>query len=65
MIRTLVIQRNGTSISQQAVLTTLTAMPLTELTLGAGGAITHLSEAAKEWEEVLVKTEAVLGNGQR
>lgn len=32
-----------------------------ELTLGAGGAITHLSDAAKEWEEVLVKTEAVIG----
>jgi para-aminobenzoate synthetase len=33
----------------------------TELTLGAGGAITHLSDAADEWEEVLVKTDAVLG----
>lgn len=33
-----------------------------ELTLGAGGAITHQSDPAKEWEEVLVKTEAVVGS---
>ncbi|BGP36016.1 para-aminobenzoate synthase, (PABA) [Rhodotorula toruloides] len=32
-----------------------------ELTLGAGGAITHLSDPAKEWEEVLTKVDAVLG----
>lgn len=32
-----------------------------ELTLGAGGAITHLSDPEREWEEVLVKTEAVVG----
>ncbi|GAA6007996.1 4-amino-4-deoxychorismate synthase, partial [Rhodotorula paludigena] len=32
-----------------------------ELSLGAGGAITHLSDAAKEWEEVLTKVDAVLG----
>ncbi|KAI5478524.1 hypothetical protein MNV49_005053 [Pseudohyphozyma bogoriensis] len=32
-----------------------------DLSLGAGGAITYLSEAEKEWEEVLVKKEAVLG----
>ncbi|GAA6055654.1 hypothetical protein JCM3770_003396 [Rhodotorula araucariae] len=31
-----------------------------ELTLGAGGAITHLSDAAKEWDEVLTKVDAVL-----
>ncbi|GAA6061537.1 hypothetical protein JCM10212_002744 [Sporobolomyces blumeae] len=36
-----------------------------ELTLGAGGAITHLSDPAKEWEEVLTKIEAVLGKGGR
>lgn len=35
-----------------------------ELTLGAGGAITHLSEVANEWEEVLVKTEAVVGRAK-
>ncbi|GAA5941999.1 hypothetical protein JCM1841_003855 [Sporobolomyces salmonicolor] len=33
----------------------------TELSLGAGGAITHLSDSEKEWEEVLTKTDAVLG----
>ncbi|GAA5950481.1 hypothetical protein JCM3765_004562 [Sporobolomyces pararoseus] len=33
-----------------------------ELQLGAGGAITHLSDPAKEWEEVLTKIDAVLGN---
>ncbi|BGP21010.1 hypothetical protein JCM10213_003226 [Rhodosporidiobolus nylandii] len=32
-----------------------------ELTLGAGGAITHLSEPETEWEEVLTKVEAVTG----
>ncbi|GEM11898.1 para-aminobenzoate synthetase [Rhodotorula toruloides] len=32
-----------------------------ELTLGAGGAITHLSDPAKEWEEVLTKVDAVRG----
>ncbi|CEQ40775.1 SPOSA6832_02438, partial [Sporobolomyces salmonicolor] len=32
-----------------------------ELSLGAGGAITHLSDSEKEWEEVLTKTDAVLG----
>ncbi|KAK4046506.1 para-aminobenzoate synthase, (PABA) [Microbotryomycetes sp. JL201] len=32
-----------------------------ELSLGAGGAITHLSDPAKEWEEVLVKVDAVVG----
>ncbi|KPV72815.1 uncharacterized protein RHOBADRAFT_55494 [Rhodotorula graminis WP1] len=32
-----------------------------DLTLGAGGAITHLSDPAKEWEEVLTKVDAVLG----
>ncbi|GAA5981787.1 hypothetical protein JCM11641_007424 [Rhodosporidiobolus odoratus] len=32
-----------------------------ELSLGAGGAITHLSEPEKEWEEVLTKVEAVTG----
>ncbi|GAA5881805.1 hypothetical protein JCM1840_003883 [Sporobolomyces johnsonii] len=32
-----------------------------ELSLGAGGAITHLSDPEKEWEEVLTKTDAVLG----
>ena len=32
-----------------------------ELTLGAGGAVTHLSEAGREWEGVLVKGEAVVG----
>ncbi|GAA5889745.1 hypothetical protein JCM6882_004308 [Rhodosporidiobolus microsporus] len=32
-----------------------------ELTLGAGGAITHLSEPEKEWDEVLTKVDAVLG----
>ncbi|GAA5915563.1 hypothetical protein JCM8208_002432 [Rhodotorula glutinis] len=32
-----------------------------DLTLGAGGAITHLSDPAKEWEEVLTKLDAVLG----
>lgn len=31
------------------------------MTLGAGGAITHLSNAEQEWDEVLVKTDAVLG----
>ncbi|BGP44120.1 para-aminobenzoate synthase, (PABA) [Rhodotorula kratochvilovae] len=31
-----------------------------ELVLGAGGAITHLSDAAKEWDEVLTKVDAVL-----
>ncbi|GAA5934088.1 4-amino-4-deoxychorismate synthase [Sporobolomyces koalae] len=34
-----------------------------ELSLGAGGAITHLSDPAKEWEEVLTKIQAVLGRG--
>jgi len=32
-----------------------------ELRLGAGGAITHLSDPEKEWEEVLTKIDAVLG----
>ncbi|GAA5913233.1 4-amino-4-deoxychorismate synthase [Sporobolomyces salmoneus] len=32
-----------------------------ELRLGAGGAITHLSNPLKEWEEVLTKIDAVLG----
>ncbi|GAA6005321.1 hypothetical protein JCM11491_002657 [Sporobolomyces phaffii] len=32
-----------------------------ELRLGAGGAITHLSDPTKEWEEVLTKIDAVLG----
>ncbi|KAM0792931.1 hypothetical protein ACM66B_002690 [Microbotryomycetes sp. NB124-2] len=32
-----------------------------EMTLGAGGAITHLSDPEKEWEEVLVKVDAVIG----
>ncbi|GAA5857734.1 hypothetical protein JCM9279_006038 [Rhodotorula babjevae] len=32
-----------------------------DLTLGAGGAITHLSDPAKEWDEVLTKLDAVLG----
>lgn len=32
-----------------------------EVRLGAGGAVTHLSEAVREWEEVLVKAEAVVG----
>ncbi|GAA5831665.1 hypothetical protein JCM11251_000785 [Rhodosporidiobolus azoricus] len=32
-----------------------------ELSLGAGGAITHLSDPEKEWEEVLTKVDAVLG----
>ncbi|SCV72385.1 BQ2448_3922 [Microbotryum intermedium] len=32
----------------------------TQLTLGAGGAITYLSDAAKEWDEVLTKKEAVM-----
>jgi len=31
------------------------------LALGAGGAVTHLSDARREWEEVLVKAEAVVG----
>lgn len=32
-----------------------------ELQLGGGGAITHLSKPAQEWEEALVKIEAVIG----
>ncbi|GAA5898817.1 hypothetical protein JCM5296_005615 [Sporobolomyces johnsonii] len=36
-----------------------------ELSLGAGGAITHLSDPEKEWEEVLTKTDAVLGRTRR
>jgi hypothetical protein len=32
-----------------------------EVSLGAGGAITHLSDPVKEWEEVGTKVEAVLG----
>ncbi|GAA6009439.1 hypothetical protein JCM10207_003780 [Rhodosporidiobolus poonsookiae] len=35
-----------------------------DLTLGAGGAITHLSEPEKEWDEVLTKVKAVLGGLQ-
>jgi len=30
-----------------------------DLTIGAGGAITHMSDVDNEWEEVLVKLEAV------
>ena len=33
------------------------------LELGAGGAITWLSEPDREWEEVMVKARAVAGNG--
>ncbi|KAK4048046.1 para-aminobenzoate synthase, (PABA) [Microbotryomycetes sp. JL221] len=33
-----------------------------ELTLGAGGAITNLSDPHKEWQEVLVKVDAVTGS---
>ncbi|GAA5851960.1 hypothetical protein JCM8547_000110 [Rhodosporidiobolus lusitaniae] len=34
-----------------------------DVSLGAGGAITHLSEPGNEWEEVLTKIDAVLGGG--
>lgn len=30
--------------------------------MGAGGAITHLSDADKEWDEAIIKAEAVLGS---
>lgn len=33
-----------------------------ELSLGAGGAITWLSDPEKEWEEVLTKVRSVVGN---
>ncbi|KAM0749631.1 ADC synthase [Meredithblackwellia eburnea MCA 4105] len=57
VIRTLIIEKNSES--------TFLCSPfefacVTELTLGAGGAITHLSEAESEWEEVLVKKDAVV-----
>lgn len=44
-----------------SLLFTLTDDWYSDLTLGAGGAITHLSDVDKEWEEVLIKMEAVLG----
>lgn len=31
------------------------------MSIGAGGAITWLSDAEKEWEEVLVKVRSVVG----
>jgi para-aminobenzoate synthetase len=33
----------------------------TGMSIGAGGAITWLSENTKEWEEVLVKVRSVVG----
>lgn len=35
-------------------------MSFADLTMGAGGAITHLSVPESEWEEVLVKKDAVV-----
>lgn len=35
-----------------------------DLALGGGGAITHLSDPEKEWEEVLVKIDAVTGRAK-
>lgn len=62
VIRTLVIKGTGPSLPLPL------APPLTpfvDLTLGAGGAITHLSDVDNEWEEVLVKTEAVVGRAKK
>jgi para-aminobenzoate synthetase len=46
------------TVDQSVVIRTIVKTG-TELVLGAGGAITWLSEASKEWEEVLVKANAV------
>ena len=72
MIRTLVKRGRGASslplVSPARLLLHLrrtakflSLSPTADLTLGAGGAITHLSDPAKEWDEVLTKLDAVLG----
>lgn len=61
VIRTLVIQGSGASFFRSWLeLSLLTLTFWTDLTLGAGGAITHLSVPESEWEEVLVKKDAVV-----
>lgn len=49
---------SGTA-DQSVVIRTIVKDADSNLTLGAGGAITWLSQAGKEWEEVLVKANAV------
>lgn len=49
---------SGTA-DQSVVIRTIVKDDEDNLTLGAGGAITWLSQADKEWEEVLVKANAV------
>lgn len=64
VIRTLVKRGRGMFVSllrNRYEITHRNLRSLTELRLGAGGAITHLSDPEKEWEEVLTKIDAVLG----
>jgi para-aminobenzoate synthetase len=49
---------SGTA-DQSVVIRTIVKDGNDDLILGAGGAITWLSQAGKEWEEVLVKANAV------
>lgn len=61
VIRTLVVKGTG-EFGKANLRTPAHSLGLfIEMTMGAGGAITHLSDAAKEWDEVLIKKEAVLG----
>lgn len=70
VIRTMVIRGDrecifrfcfGVTQDSFADILLISAHLMVELQLGGGGAITHLSDPEKEWEEVLVKVEAVIG----
>lgn len=61
VIRTMVLEGNRELIITLFTLKEIRWLIKAELSLGAGGAITWLSDPLGEWDEVLTKVKSVVG----
>jgi para-aminobenzoate synthetase len=53
-------QKKGTSKFSVVIRTAIICIETGEITVGAGGAIVHLSNAESEWDEVILKSQSVI-----